>query len=142
MFLGYDAGVLGGVLLHQPFLDAIGNPTGEWTIALISSSYSLAACVTTVVVAPFTFRLGRRGTILLGNGAAIVGSVVQATSYSMGQLIAGRIITVSESSLKYKTDKSRALQLVVFLQLYQHICQKLEWRLVIVVQQMPSMQYY
>lgn len=94
MMYGYDAGVLGGLLLHRPFLDAIGNPTGEWTIALISSSYSLAACVTTLVVAPFTFRLGRRGTILLGNFAAIIGSVIQASSYSVAQLIVGRVVTV------------------------------------------------
>lgn len=93
MMYGYDAGVLGGLLLHKPFLDAIGNPRGEWTIALISSSYSLAACVTTLIVAPFTFRLGRRGTILLGNFAAIIGSVVQATSWSVAQLIVGRVIT-------------------------------------------------
>lgn len=95
MMYGYDAGVLGGLLLHKPFLDAIGNPKGEWTIALISSSYSLAACVTTVIVAPFTFRLGRRGTILLGNFAAIIGSVIQASSWSVAQLIVGRVITVS-----------------------------------------------
>lgn len=95
MMYGYDAGVLGGLLLHQPFLDAIGNPTGEWTIAMISSSYSLAACVTTVVVAPFTFRLGRRGTILLGNAAAVLGSLLQASSYSIAQLVVGRLVTVS-----------------------------------------------
>lgn len=94
MMYGYDAGVLGGLLLHRPFLDAIGNPTGEWTIALVSSSYSLAACVTTLVVAPFTFYLGRRGTILLGNFAAIIGSVIQASSYSVAQLIIGRVVTV------------------------------------------------
>jgi len=94
MMYGYDAGVLGGVLLHKPFLDAIGNPTGEWTIALISSSYSLAACITTLVVAPFTFRLGRRGTILLGNLAALIGSVIQATSWSIPQLVCGRVCTV------------------------------------------------
>lgn len=98
MMYGYDAGVLGGVLLHKPFLDAIGNPTGAWTIAMISSSYSLAAAVTTVVIAPFTFRLGRRGTILLGNATAVVGSVIQATSWSVPQLIVGRIITVCEPS--------------------------------------------
>ncbi len=86
--------MLGGVLLHKPFLDAIDNPTGEWTIALISSSYSLAACVTTLIIAPFTFRLGRRGTILLGCLAAVVGSVIQAASWSVGQLISGRVVTV------------------------------------------------
>ena len=93
MMYGYDAGVLGGVLLHQPFLDAIGNPTGEYTIPLITSAYSLAAFVTALALAPFTFRLGRRNTIILGNAAAVVGSVVQASSYSVAQLVVGRIIT-------------------------------------------------
>lgn len=100
MMYGYDAGVLGGVLLHKPFLDAIGNPTGEWTIALISSSYSLAACITTLVIAPFTFHLGRRGTILLGNVAAVIGSVIQASSWSIAQLISGRVITVCSARVR------------------------------------------
>jgi MFS family permease len=89
----YDAGVLGGVLLHPPFLDAIGRPQDVWTIPMITASYDLAACVTAVAIVPFTFRLGRRGTILLGNLVAIFGAVVQASSYSVGQLIAGRLLT-------------------------------------------------
>jgi hypothetical protein len=43
MMYGYDAGVFGGILLHKPFLDAIGNPQGEYIIPIISSSYGLAA---------------------------------------------------------------------------------------------------
>ena len=93
MMYGYDAGVLGGVLLHKPFLDAMDNPTGTYTIPLITSSYSLAACVTSLIVAPFAFRLGRRGTVLLGNAVAIVGSAIQASAYSVPQLVVGRICT-------------------------------------------------
>ena len=93
MMYGYDAGVLGGLLLHQPFLDAIGNPTGEYTIPMIVSCYSLAAAVTALVISFFTFRLGRRGTIILGNIAAVIGSVIQASSYSIAQLVVGRIVT-------------------------------------------------
>ncbi|KIW98367.1 uncharacterized protein Z519_00027 [Cladophialophora bantiana CBS 173.52] len=93
MMYGYDAGVLGGVVLHKPFLDAIGNPTGEWVIPWISSSYSLSACITCLIVATFAFKIGRRGTILLGNAAAIVGSIIQATANSVAQLTVGRIIT-------------------------------------------------
>lgn len=93
MMYGYDAGVLGGVLLHQPFLDAIGNPTGKYTIPMITSSYSLAACVTSLVMSFFTFRIGRRGTIILGNVTAIFGSVIQASAYSVAQLVVGRVIT-------------------------------------------------
>jgi MFS family permease len=95
MMYGYDAGVLGGVLLHKPFLDAIGNPKGEFIIPMISSSYSLAACVTSVVVGTFSFRIGRRGTVILGCIAAVIGSVIQSSSYSVAQLIVGRICTVS-----------------------------------------------
>jgi hypothetical protein len=91
----YDAGVLGGVLLHKPFLDAIDNPTGVWIIPMISASYSLAACVTSFFVATFAFQIGRRGTIILGCFVAILGSVVQSASYSVAQLIIGRILTVS-----------------------------------------------
>ena len=93
MMYGYDAGVLGGVLLHQPFLDAIDNPTGQYTIPMIVSAYSLAACVTALGISFFTFRLGRRGTIILGNVAAVVGSIIQASSYSVAQLVVGRIVT-------------------------------------------------
>ncbi|RYF41189.1 MAG: hypothetical protein EOO38_20980, partial [Cytophagaceae bacterium] len=88
----YDAGVLGGVLLHPPFLDAIGHPKDVWTIPMITASYDPAACVTALAIIPFTLKIGRRGTILLGNLVAIFGAVVQA-SYSVGQLIAGRLLT-------------------------------------------------
>ncbi|QDS68611.1 hypothetical protein FKW77_001242 [Venturia effusa] len=93
MMYGYDAGVLGGVLLHKPFLDAIDNPEGEYIIPMISSSYSLAACVTALLVGTFAFRIGRRGTVILGCVAAIIGSVIQSSSYSVAQLIVGRICT-------------------------------------------------
>jgi MFS family permease len=89
----YDAGVLGGVLLHPPFLAAIGHPQDVWTIPMITASYDLAACITALAIVPFTFKIGRRGTILLGNLAAIFGAIVQASSYSVAQLIAGRLMT-------------------------------------------------
>lgn len=60
---------------------------------MITASYDLAACVTAVVVMFFAFNIGRRGTVILGNIAAVIGSVIQASSYSVGQLIAGRLCT-------------------------------------------------
>jgi MFS family permease len=93
--LQYDAGVLGGVLLHKPFLDAIGNPSGVYIIPMISSSYSLAACVTSLFVATFAFQIGRRWTIILGCIVAVIGSIIQTSAYSVAQLIVGRVCTVS-----------------------------------------------
>ena len=60
---------------------------------MIVASYDLAALVTAVAIAPFTFRLGRRGTVIMGNIAAVIGSVLQAASYSVAQLIVGRLFT-------------------------------------------------
>jgi hypothetical protein len=94
----YDAGVLDGVLLHKPFLDVIGNPTGIYIIPMVPRSYSLAACVTSFFVAFVDFRIGRRGTIIIGCIAAVIGSVIQDASYSVAQLLAGRICTVGRES--------------------------------------------
>ncbi|KAK3057097.1 hypothetical protein LTR09_002135 [Extremus antarcticus] len=93
MMYGYDAGVLGGVLLHPPFLEAIGNRTGDYVIPMIVASYDLAACVTAIGVAFFAFNIGRRGTVVLGKIVAIIGSVIQASSYSVSQLIVVRLCT-------------------------------------------------
>ena len=37
--------------------------------------------------------LGRRKTILLGSSIMVVGAALQASSYSLGQFISGRLIT-------------------------------------------------
>lgn len=37
--------------------------------------------------------LGRRKTIFLGSAIMVVGALLQCTSYSLGQLIVGRIVT-------------------------------------------------
>jgi MFS family permease len=94
MMYGYDAGVLGGVLLHPPFLDAIGlNNPGPYTIPLIVSAYSLSACITALAISFFTFRIGRKWTIIMGNIAAVIGSIIQSTAYGIPQLVVGRIVT-------------------------------------------------
>ncbi len=53
-------------MLHPPFLEAIGNRTGDYVIPMIVASYDLAACVTAIGVAFFAFNIGRRGTVVLG----------------------------------------------------------------------------
>jgi hypothetical protein len=83
---GYDAGVLGGMLLHKPFLDAIGKSTEDYVIPMIVASYDLAAFFTSIVVATFTFKIGRCGIVIIGNATAIVGAVLQASAYRIAQV--------------------------------------------------------
>ncbi|KAN0103238.1 putative sugar transporter STL1 [Hyaloscypha variabilis] len=89
---GYDAGVLGGVQSTKPFLDAIENPKGTYIIPLVASSYVLAATVTTLVVMWIGLRLGRRRCIIIGDIFVIVGTAVQASSFSVAQIIVARVI--------------------------------------------------
>ncbi|KAL4891169.1 general substrate transporter [Aspergillus ambiguus] len=89
---GYQAGVLGGVQDTRPFLDAIGNPTGTETIPMIASSYTLAAAFMSIVVMFIGMPLGRRWCIIIGNFLIAIGGVIQAASYSVPQMIVGRVL--------------------------------------------------
>ena len=89
---GYDAGVLGGVQETTPFRDAIGNPPGTYIIPLIASSYTLACWVSSTAYMFTGQPMGRRRTILLGDGLVIVGGALQASSWSVTQIIIARVL--------------------------------------------------
>ncbi|KAK2754289.1 hypothetical protein FQN54_007169 [Arachnomyces sp. PD_36] len=92
MMFGYDAGVLGGVQTTEPFLSAIGHPKGTYIIPMIASSYTLAATVMSVIVSFVGMPLGRRNCILLGDCFVVVGGALQASSWSVPQIIIARVL--------------------------------------------------
>ncbi len=89
---GYDAGVLGGVQGTAPFLRAMQHPTGTYVIPMIASSYTLAAAVCSLAVTMLGMPLGRRGCILMGDAFVIVGASLQASAWSVPQIIVGRVL--------------------------------------------------
>lgn len=93
MLYGWDAGVLGGIQATPQFLDAIGNPKGAYIIPIIASIYNLAAGIMSLCVSFFGMKIGRKGTILLGDLLICIGALLQASTYSVGQIIVGRIVT-------------------------------------------------
>lgn len=92
MLYGYDAGVLGGIQTLSQFRSAIGNPDGPWIIPIIASIFNLAASLMSLAVTLFGMKIGRRWTILLGNAQVCVGAALQASTFSIAQIIVGRII--------------------------------------------------
>lgn len=68
------------------------NPTGAYVIPLVASSYTLAAAVCCVFVAIWGKGLGRRNCILLGDLFVIVGGSLQASSWSVPQIIVARVL--------------------------------------------------
>lgn len=93
---GYDAGVLEGVFETPQFLHSIfgasGQPSGQYDIPLIASSYTLAAVFATPLVMIYGMKTSRRRLLLIANILVFVGGIIQAASYSMAQIIVARVI--------------------------------------------------
>merc|ERR1712032_1213869 len=92
MSYGWDAGVLGGVLLTKSFQSAMKAPDAT-TTAMIVASFLLASwlgCVT--AASPWSDCVGRRVWVMAGAAIQIIGTIISASSYSVGQLIAGRVL--------------------------------------------------
>ncbi|MCJ1473092.1 hypothetical protein MMC13_001742 [Lambiella insularis] len=87
---GWDAGVLGGILLTPEFQGAMGTP-GTTIISMIASTFLLASWLGCIIIAVFGMMMGRRTWIIIGNVVQIFGTIISASSFSYGQLIAGRV---------------------------------------------------
>ncbi|POS74198.1 hypothetical protein DHEL01_v207405 [Diaporthe helianthi] len=82
------------------------NPQRTYDIPMVASSYVLAATVVSALVFFLGMPLGRRGCILMGNGLVIVGSVIQATAFSMAHIIVGRVICIDFGTTRSQSQAS------------------------------------
>lgn len=100
---GYNQGVVGGLLNLPswvaifPSIDTV-NTTGsqnvenariQGTIVAIYTASGLFGALSCIWLGD---RLGRKITIFIGAALALVGAVLQGSSYSLAQLIVGRVI--------------------------------------------------
>lgn len=60
---------------------------------LVVAIYEAGCLVGALLTSCFGDRLGRRKVIFIGCIIMVIGAIIQCSSYSTGQLIAGRIIT-------------------------------------------------
>lgn len=65
---------------------------------MAASSYILAAAVCVLAVSWLGMPLGRRGCVVLGDILVVIGGSLQASSWSVGQIIVGRVLCVCFSS--------------------------------------------
>lgn len=96
MLFGYDQGVMGGFLTSAPFertfpsISYGNNATLQgFTVAVYEIGCAIGAL--SVIVGGDLF--GRRVTVMLGESIIIIGAILQASSFSLAQLIVGRIVT-------------------------------------------------
>ncbi|KAF4615561.1 hypothetical protein G7Y89_g15303 [Cudoniella acicularis] len=90
LLIGYDNGLMGGLITTPSFLTTFKYPSPTIT-GLIVSIYELGAFLGSVLTSLFSEPIGRRRTI--GNGVVIMvlGAVLQSSSYSLAQMLVGRV---------------------------------------------------
>jgi MFS family permease len=94
---------MGGLLTLPSFLevfpeiDTQGNDngtSGPSTLQGITvASYNLGCFAGAIACIWLGDFLGRRKTIFLGSAIMVIGAAIQTSAFSLGQLIAGRVIT-------------------------------------------------
>lgn len=88
---GYDQGVMSGVVVSQPWLTQMGNPSTVM-IGTITSLYDVGAVVGALAAASNSERLGRKRTLILGAVILIVGSVLMSSAFERIQIMVARVI--------------------------------------------------
>lgn len=91
LLFGYDQGIFGGLLDNKPFLNTFGNPSVTIQGQIVAT-YDIGCILGTLVSMLFGDRLGRRRCILIGCCILMVGAVLQTASYSLPQMIVGRVV--------------------------------------------------
>lgn len=88
---GLDSSLMSGVLANKVFKDQFDNPNPT-IVGQITSSFDLGCFITAVITSVVGNNWSRKSIIVLGCFIHVVGGIIQTCSYSVGQLIAGRII--------------------------------------------------
>ncbi|TVY84139.1 Sugar transporter STL1 [Lachnellula suecica] len=78
-------------LSYFPKMDP-GNKRGAIQ-ALVVAIYEIECLMGSIFIIGYGDRLGRRRAVLLGVVIMLIGAAIQASSFEMGQLIVGRIVT-------------------------------------------------
>jgi MFS family permease len=85
---------LGGVVVTEDFLvvhDLVG-PTKTKTLSTVTAIYDVGCFLGSILAFIVSERLGRKKSILLGTTVMAVGTILQASSYSLAQMFVGRVI--------------------------------------------------
>ncbi|KAF2486754.1 general substrate transporter [Neohortaea acidophila] len=89
---GYDQGVFGGVIVTNDFLDTLGIQNDTSLQGTITAIYDIGCFFGAIAAYFIGDRLGRKRSVLLGTTILSVGALLQITTYSVAQIIVGRVI--------------------------------------------------
>ncbi|BGP19057.1 hypothetical protein JCM10213v2_007140 [Rhodosporidiobolus nylandii] len=93
LFFGYDQGLLGSLITLDRFLETFPKCRDPDVSGITVAIYEVGCAIGAFLSICYGDRMGRKQTIMLGMTLICVGAVIMTSSYSLAQLIVGRIIT-------------------------------------------------
>lgn len=84
--------MIGGLTEAKTFNSTFNNPTGS-ALSTIVAIYEVGCFFGAVGAFAFGEHLGRKKTITVGSILMVIGAALQASAYTRGHLIAGRIVS-------------------------------------------------
>ncbi|KAF5637203.1 sugar transporter STL1 [Fusarium tjaetaba] len=91
MLIGYDNGLMGGLVNTTAFKDTFDSPDSDM-IGVIVAIYEIGCFFGAVFSSIWGEKLGRRRSVFIGCVFLIIGAVLQAASYTRAMMIVGRIV--------------------------------------------------
>jgi sugar porter (SP) family MFS transporter len=91
LLFGFDQGVFGGILANAMFLSTFNNPSPTMQGQIVST-FDIGCILGALMTIFVGDILGRRKIIALGCSFVIVGGTIQSSSYSIAQMLVGRIV--------------------------------------------------
>ncbi|QKX61809.1 uncharacterized protein TRUGW13939_08965, partial [Talaromyces rugulosus] len=94
MLFGYDQGVFSGVVVTEDFLKVhtLVGPSRTKLLSTITAIYDVGCFLGAILAFTIGEKLGRRKSIILGTTVMVIGTILQASSYSLTQMFIGRVI--------------------------------------------------
>ncbi|KAK9239689.1 general substrate transporter [Lipomyces kononenkoae] len=92
MQIGFDIGLMGGLVNERAFNDTFNSPSPT-ILGFIVSIMEVGAFFGSIANSIFGESLGRKKSIAIGVVVMIIGSLLQATAYVRAHLVVGRIVT-------------------------------------------------
>ncbi|KAA8571442.1 hypothetical protein MFRU_026g00540 [Monilinia fructicola] len=90
LLIGYDNGLMGGLVNSKGFKDTFEDPDPTIT-GLIVAIYEVGCFLGSVATSIFGENVGRKRSIAIGVVIMIIGAVLQATAYSRPHIIVARV---------------------------------------------------
>lgn len=88
----FPTGVIGGILANPYFMSDIGNPQDSRVITFIAAGILLGDVVGLAIIAPLSWYIGRRRTVIICCWIAIVGVILQTATQTAAEILVGRVI--------------------------------------------------